>query len=100
MNTYQSAEGYCELCDVNCVNGCTGPLNTIGNGACNNCALVVYNDENVDIDGTPVEPVKCLHSDAECAEGFYKGYIKEKQHAVSSILNSRLKYKICIWIIF
>jgi len=42
------ASGECQPCHENCVDGCTGPENTIGPNGCNSCEKAIINgDVNV-----------------------------------------------------
>jgi len=68
---YANASGICLPCHPNCTEsaGCTGPLDTVGPGACNSCALVHFDDVN----GT--QTMRCLREDTECSSGFYRGTV-------------------------
>jgi len=71
---YANASGICLPCHPNCTEeaGCTGPLDTVGPGACNSCALVHFDE----VDG--VLTMRCLQADTECADGFYRGVVPEQ----------------------
>jgi len=68
---YANASGICLPCHPNCTEsaGCTGPLDTVGPGACNSCALVHFDD----VDG--LQTMRCLREDTECSSGFYRGIV-------------------------
>lgn len=64
---YSDAMGTCQSCHENCRGGCTGYENTVGAGACNDCATVVYDE--------PFKPVRCRQEESGCGRGFYSSYI-------------------------
>jgi len=68
---YPNASGICLPCHPNCTEeaGCTGPLDTIGPGACNSCELVHFEDVN------GIQTMRCLRPDTECSAGFYRGIV-------------------------
>jgi len=65
---YRDENGVCQECHANCAasTGCTGPLNSVGDGACRSCALVVVADDD------PGSVSQCLPADALCDDGYYK----------------------------
>ena len=53
----------CLKCHDNCVDGCTGPDNTIGPNGCNSCEKAILNaDQTV---------LKCLQRNETCPSGYY-----------------------------
>ncbi|XP_025829040.1 epidermal growth factor receptor-like [Agrilus planipennis] len=63
--------GECKLCHPNCVDGCTGPKNTIGPGACNSCDKAVMN-ENATVD-------VCLHKNDPCPTGYFFEWVRPQE---------------------
>lgn len=64
VNKYASAvaNGTCLACDATCV-GCTGPLNTIGDGGCATCEKAIIGDGSVE---------RCLRKEDPCpGENYY-----------------------------
>ncbi|XP_055379373.1 epidermal growth factor receptor [Condylostylus longicornis] len=59
--------GICQPCHPNCEEGCTGPNNTIGRGACNSCDKAVMSDDNI--------YDRCLHKNESCPNGYYYQYV-------------------------
>lgn len=57
----------CKSCHPNCVDGCTGPLNTVAFGGCNSCEKATMN-ENATID-------YCLSKNESCPDGYYYEYL-------------------------
>jgi len=70
---YANATGICLPCHPNCTEsaGCTGPLDTVGPGACNSCALVHFDEVEGEV------TMRCLQPDTQCADGFYRGVVPE-----------------------
>ncbi|CAH1790477.1 unnamed protein product, partial [Owenia fusiformis] len=65
---YPNASNHCMKCHENCLEGagCTGPNNTIGLGACNDCEISQAEDDN------PNKIARCLAPDTEnCAHGYF-----------------------------
>ncbi len=59
-----ASTGECRPCHGNCVGGCTGPRNAIGEGGCNSCEKAVINADS--------EVVRCLRERDRCPDGFYE----------------------------
>jgi len=71
---YVEANGTCSPCHEHCAEGagCTGPLDEVGPGACNACAVVRFDD----VERTGEIPVaRCLPADVDCGDGFYRGQV-------------------------
>ena len=68
VSKYRDENGICQDCHPNCAAsaGCTGPRNSIGDGACRSCPLVVVSDDD------PNNATQCLHADSQCDDGYYK----------------------------
>ena len=66
---FPDATNSCLPCHENCGNhGCTGPLNVVGEGGCNSCDLVLFDDPS---DRSNI--TECINPKlTQCAEGFYK----------------------------
>ena len=66
-STKYNNNGTCQLCHENCVDGCNGPDNTIGNKGCKSChKAVVTSDMNVEY---------CLKEDELCPGGFFSEWV-------------------------
>ena len=65
---YRDENGICQECHPNCATstGCTGPRNSIGDGGCRSCPLVVVSDDD------PNNVSQCLPADTMCDDGYYK----------------------------
>jgi len=62
---YSDDNGICQDCHENCQSyGCTGPLNSVGDGACNACNIAVYDHDK--------EVTMCLPADSDCESGYFK----------------------------
>lgn len=61
----------CLRCHENCVNGCTGPNNTIGYGACNSCERAIINGD--------ISVEKCLQKNEPCPDGYYYEWVGPQQ---------------------
>lgn len=70
---YSDARNVCQPCHENCRGGCTGNENTVGDGACNDCAVVVY-DGQPSGDGQPPKAIHCRQAESGCGLGFYLRY--------------------------
>ena len=68
---YPDASHSCQPCNENCRDGCTGPDNDIGPGACNTCHMVL-----MDLAGNVTQ---CLPRDYECGTGYFRGFNRELQ---------------------
>lgn len=65
LTKYPDDNGICQDCHENCLNhGCTGPLNSVGHGACNACDIAVYDHSR--------QVSMCLPAESDCEEGFFK----------------------------
>ncbi len=58
------SSGVCKPCHANCVDGCSGPENTIGPRGCNACEKAVISAD--------AEVVRCLRERDPCPDGFYE----------------------------
>lgn len=63
---YPDHNNICQLCHSYCDSGCSGSRNSVGDGACNSCAIGRYVNESSH------EVVECLAPGSECEDGFYK----------------------------
>jgi hypothetical protein len=63
QSKYADEHNNCSQCHPNCVDGCTGPGNTLGPGACTSCA-VVMTTANLSV-------TQCLPDDVNCPRGSY-----------------------------
>ena len=61
---YPDDSDICQDCHVNCIDGCSGPLNSVGAGACNACHIAVYDGGR--------EVKMCLPAESECDAGFFE----------------------------
>ncbi|XP_035219957.1 epidermal growth factor receptor-like isoform X2 [Stegodyphus dumicola] len=79
----------CMPCHENCVNGCTGPRNTVGPGGCNSCdkAIVSAYDPNI------VE--QCLKPDEPCPDGFYQEYSGPHEEGIMKSLTGKSVCRKC-----
>jgi len=64
---YNNTYGECQDCHRNCVGGCLGPENRIGDNGCNSCDKAIINAE--------LEVVQCLHESESCPEGFFYEWV-------------------------
>lgn len=64
---YRSESGECLHCHTNCVDGCLGPLNTIGPEGCNSCEKAVINCD--------VTVERCLQKNESCPDGYYYEWV-------------------------
>nr|UPI11530.1 epidermal growth factor receptor isoform X1 [Mythimna separata] len=65
---YTADNATCQPCHKNCFNtGCTGPNNTVGEGACNSCKKAI-----ISIEAT-VE--SCLSENEPCPDGYYNEWV-------------------------
>lgn len=82
-------DGECKACHENCVSGCTGPLNRLGEGGCNSCekAIVSMYDPNV------VE--QCLKAEETCPESFYHEYIGPQEEGSLKSLTGKSVCRKC-----
>jgi len=63
---YADEKGVCQDCHENCEdNGCTGPVNGVGPGACNSCAIAIFDTNAVNV-------TSCLSSESSCETGFFE----------------------------
>ena len=50
VGTYNRVEaGTCDECADVCVDGCSGPLNTAGEGGCNRCSNILIRDNTDEV---------------------------------------------------
>jgi len=62
---YSDDNGICQDCHENCRSyGCTGPLNSVGDGACDACDIAVYDHDN--------KVTECLPEGSDCETGYFK----------------------------
>ena len=81
ISKYPDDAGICQDCHDNCEHfGCTGPLNSVGYGACNACALAVY-DRNDNV-------TTCLPSESECEEGYFTRVLWRHGHGKKASVQS------------
>ncbi|XP_013189331.1 epidermal growth factor receptor isoform X2 [Amyelois transitella] len=69
ISRYPSMNGTCMPCHENCNRdkGCTGPLNTVGEGGCNYCRKAIITVE------ATVE--RCLKENETCPDGYYNEWV-------------------------
>jgi len=68
-STYADDAQICHPCNINCISGCTGPYNTIGQGGCNACDVVVFERDTS----------YCLPRDSDgCPQNFYTLYERDE----------------------
>ncbi|KAF5302681.1 hypothetical protein FQA39_LY10177 [Lamprigera yunnana] len=67
--------GECKQCHVNCIDGCSGPRNTLGVGGCNSCEKAIMN-ENATVN-------VCLHKNESCPDGYFYEWIGRPQEQES-----------------
>lgn len=66
----------CKPCHPNCVGGCTGPKNVIGDGGCNSCDKAIVGDSQ--------KLETCLHKSEACPDGyFYELWVRPEEQDVS-----------------
>ena len=84
ITKYKDERNVCQSCHENCDSaGCTGPRNTIGEGACNSCYLTLSVDrKNIS---------ECLPQDAECPAGFYK---QLQSHQTGTVMQDPLGHQV------
>jgi len=72
VKKYPNDSSICENCHWNCQdNGCTGPLNTVGLGACDACNLAVFDRQD--------QVTMCLSADARCnSSGYFKKLLPDE----------------------
>ena len=71
--TFNDSSALCQACHAHC-QGCSGGGNWVGEGGCDSCDLVAF--ENPD---DPSEVTRCLPGRSRCDEGFYKISLHEYQ---------------------
>jgi len=64
---YNNTYGECQDCHRNCVGGCKGPANNVGDLGCNSCDKAIINME--------LEVVQCLHESENCPEGYFYEWV-------------------------
>lgn len=72
---YADEENVCQTCHKNCVGGCTGKRNMIGQGGCNSCAVALLADDGYNIS-------KCLPSNTDltgCETGYFWTVVSSSQ---------------------
>ncbi|XP_076337707.1 epidermal growth factor receptor-like isoform X1 [Tachypleus tridentatus] len=86
---YNDHKGECKLCHENCVDGCTGPKNTIGLNGCISCEKAIvsaYDPNDVEL---------CLKADTPCPEGFYVEYIGPQEEGPLKSLTGKSVCRKC-----
>ena len=83
---YSDDKGICRDCNDNCKHGCSGPHNTVGPNACNDCYLRVMAGRQ----GTNIS--KCLPENSACEVGYHPDNLrfnssqKGSQRSVSTLV--------------
>ncbi|KAG1701737.1 Epidermal growth factor receptor [Nymphon striatum] len=65
---YPTDDGICFPCHEDCVGGCTGPGNALGEGACNSCHRAIIKTGEVDM-------AMCLKENEPCPIGYYMEWV-------------------------
>lgn len=65
--TYADSTQVCRPCHPNCLRGCTGPANRLGDGGCNACDVVVYEPDSS----------YCLNPLSSCPPNFFEKYARD-----------------------
>ena len=66
-STYADHTQTCRPCNPNCLNGCTGEANSLGEGGCNACDVVVYEEPDSSY---------CLSPGSRCPENFFEKFAR------------------------
>jgi len=64
---YPDDFGKCQPCHNTCEESCTGPLNHMGEGGCDSCAMALVNSTD--------HVVECVAHNRTCPDGYYRSYI-------------------------
>ncbi|KAL7639995.1 UNVERIFIED_CONTAM: hypothetical protein RMT77_009409 [Armadillidium vulgare] len=76
--------GECENCHANCIEGCKGPENNVGEHGCNFCKKAIVNDKN-DVE-------YCLQENEQCPYGYFSELVVSKS---SDLLKSMVGNTVC-----
>ncbi|XP_067003526.1 epidermal growth factor receptor isoform X2 [Anabrus simplex] len=79
--------GECKACHKNCVDGCTGPHNTVGPGGCNSCEKAIING-NVTVES-------CLQKNESCPDGYYYEWVGPQEQGPLKPLASKAICRNC-----
>ena len=83
-STYADSAQICRPCHPNCLRGCTGSANSLGQGGCNACDVVVYE---------PDSDSYCLNPLSNCPDDFFPKYARDSSTGSRYVVRTGFFYR-------